>query len=197
MGNYKCEWNDLFEERAKEENEVEVDLINFFKFKTPENYRPSYEPSLLSEWGKTLKRYAKPKQFIMDQIEKISNEYDIPNATCVYFRGTDMLDRPRVAFSSYLEKIPPEGKLWIQSDEIDFIDFMMKRCPSRAFVINGFTFSKRAIHHDGRMNDAIEILVIIHLMAAAKILIANQSNVPWVALMLRETVDGYIPNFSK
>jgi len=192
LNNYACTWQDLFEDFISRDTPIistyDADTLYF---QTPESLRPGYETNFLLECREIILKYLIPKKYILDRVEDISAKYCIPDVTCVYFRGTDMLDRPRASLETYYTNIPPTGRLWIQSDEKAFVDVMLAKHPDRAFTIDGFKFSDRAIHHAGQRSDAEEVLIIVYLMVKCKYLIANISGVPWHALMLRGNTDNY------
>jgi len=197
---YHCRWDDLFDNLYEPNGTDNVETVDIGKlFELTVGSRRDFDTKTLAFQKQVLDKYLKPKSFICDRIDSLYLQYDIGNATCVYFRGTDIVSEySLVPFESYLDKIP-EGRLWIQSDEQRFINFMLERFPDRAFTIDGFTFSKDgvAIHmNNGKLTDAVEILTITYLMSKAKYIISSQSNVCWVAMMLRGHNEGFIPNFT-
>ncbi len=194
LHNYNCIWSDLFEDTVPKDTPIIATFdADVLYYRVPADQRPSYEQSFLKSCRDIVLKYLRPRRYILNRVDSLAERYAIPEITCVYFRGTDMLDRPRAALESYYNVIPSEGRLWIQSDERAFIDTMLAKYPDRAFTIDGFKFSDTAIHHQGQRSDAEEILVIVYLMARCKHLIANLSGVPWHALMLRGNTQNYTP----
>lgn len=199
LANYSCQWSDLFvyQEVSLKKRTYLVDAAVSAGCKFHQSY---FSNSDLDIWHNTWKTYIRVKPELMDKVNELLVKYPIKESTCVYFRGLDkFMEAPRVAYEEYLKHIPEFGPIYVQSDELDFIQYVKLKYPERAFSIDGFkhlncqkTNFANSIHGQATINDAIEIIIIFHLIASSKKIISGISNVTWMALIVRGNNEGYI-----
>ncbi len=194
LSNYKCEWNELFDVDIVE-GEKKTSLYD--RISTTMYNRSTYDIKLIKEWHECWDKYIRPKKEILISIDRLCEKYPIKTSTCLYFRGSDKkIEVDRIAYDVYLKHIPELGPIYVQSDEVNFINFVKELYPDRVYSISEFTHNTDSsplhLRETTNKNDAIEILSIMYLMARSKVLICNISNVTQVALIIRGNTDGYI-----
>lgn len=187
-------WGDLFvNEAINTSNRKDV---------THRRYHPIYgrfiNKEKIKDYHDTYMKYIKPKDNIMELIKHYINIYPIKESTALYFRGTDKhIESRRLNYEEYLDHIPESGPLYIQSDEKQFVDYMMEKFPDRAFYIKEFKFTNtnKPIHlgnNECNIKDAIEIVIITYLLAESNKFICCLSNVSNVSLVIRGTLDNCV-----
>lgn len=209
LSNYNTSWYDLFEENTyisqnktlitESKDIINIDIVNLYiKLNIPFHNRHDFDKNIPILLNKYYTKYFHIKQYIVDDIDRLFKKYDIANSTCVYFRGTDKYkESKRIEYDKYLQFIDSNisNKLWIQSDEIEFITYMKNKFPEKSFYIDEFNYSTSYtlplhLSNTTTKNDAVEILIIMNLMSKAKKIIANISNVIHTALIIKGNVDN-------
>jgi hypothetical protein len=196
MSNYKCNWTDLFDYKQVVTSNRRPLLNEFFSIKGVNFNRSNYTVKELKEWNSIWNTRIHIRSEIIADIQQLYTKYPFHEATCVYFRGTDKKNEvKRVNHEKYLKHIPEDGPLYVQSDESGFIDYIKSKYPKRAFTVENFNCSSndKPVHWSDKatIDDAKQILAIIHLMAKSKKIIANISNVTQMALVIRGHNEGY------
>lgn len=146
-----------------------------------------------------VKKYFTPsqqiKKYLNDLVKKYNINYD--NTCCIFFRGLDKFTETRLCdYSEYEPHINavisenPNIKLLIQSDETQFIEYIMEKYPNNSF------YFKDEIRHLKKSQTLVEkhfgnvdyyqmnFLAIILLMSKCNYIICNGgTNVSlWIAL---------------
>lgn len=196
ISNYNCKWEDLFiseDVYAKSRNIKRPKYSLFCRMLTNKAY---YDPVILGKLNRIWNKHINIQSYIVDKVNELSKKYNIPNSTCLYFRGTDKkTEVKRALYDDYLPHIPAGSPVYVQSDEKEFIDFVKVKYPKSFEIpeVNRNNDSSLPIHLRKTTNiqDAIDILIILHLMAKCKNLVANISNVTQCSLIIRGNQDGY------
>ncbi|WP_454918612.1 hypothetical protein [Xanthobacter sediminis] len=184
---------DMFFDQDSGECEFNIDLIKAY-MESPCHNKSEYTEHEIAELHRTYNKHIKLNKSITRKINEIDDRFGISSASCLYFRGTDKeKEASRVDFSVYKNYIPRQGPVWVQSDEKNFVDYIHSLIPHRAYSIDEFNYSKegKPIHKSATAHDAFEILVIMGLMARAKSITSNISNVSHVSLIMRGSCNGY------
>lgn len=193
MSNFRCKWEDLFYMQNNQGKQVQIIIpggkLAFNQARYPDSY--------ITNLHQAFKLYIRPKEDIYTRIEELCKLYPIKDSICVYYRGTDKFREVKsVSFDKYIEHIPTEGKIYVQSDEKRFIDYIKRKCGDRVYFIPEFKLntSAKPIHmNNATIEDAKEGIYIMYLMAYSKYLVANISNMVLVALIIRGHQNNYIP----
>ena len=139
------------------------------------------------------------KREIWDRFEDMVRRYDIDfdNTIAVCYRGTDkFLDAPHVGYVRYLHavdrllRLNRGARLYVQTDEKEFRDFITARYPN-SFYVSEFPVSQKggAVRH--LMADAtgyslgVEALLMILLLSRCRFLVKNSSSLSDVAAYLK------------
>ena len=156
----------------KNENENKDITFDYFEdynkininIRYPINYNHNCQYNKFSELdynhiNPVVKKYFSPSQNIISIIKKMEIDYNIDYNICVlFYRGNDKATEMTLpTYEDYLNyanlilKENPNIRFLIQSDETEFIDFMMSRFP------NSFIFTNH-IRHITKTNTTVDIL---------------------------------------
>lgn len=155
-----------------------------------------------------VKRYFMPANPIMELQRKLRVKYDIDvqNTLVVCIRGTDKLQEVRSAApKAYflkceeLLKRNPGFRVWVQTDQKQYLDYFLGKYPDRAFFISEIPVSteNKAIHRGASIGvDRFEFgqlfLAATHLSAQCKLIVTHTGNVGyWQALYRGHLNDFY------
>lgn len=156
------------------------DLWNF-QFSNYHNFDYSITSSL-------VKKYFSPNTEIINIIKNIENKYNIDynNTCCIFFRGLDKITETRLPhyneYALYIDSIilnNPNIKLLIQSDETEFIAFMVNKYPNNTFYFKDeIRHLNRSINLVDKVFNNIEhfsknFLAITIIMSKCKYIICN------------------------
>jgi len=155
---YKNENKDITFDYFEDYNKINMNI------ESPINYKDDYQYNNFSELDynhiiPVVKKYFSPSQNIISIIKKMENDYNIDYNICVlFYRGNDKATEMILpTYEDYLNyanlilKDNPNIRFLIQSDETEFIDFMMNHFP------NSFIF-KNHIRHITKTNTTVDIL---------------------------------------
>ena len=133
---------------------------------------------------------------------RVKYNIDVQNTLGLCVRGTDkcveiQCAAPRAYFLQ-CEKIlrrNPDLKIWIQTDQKQYLDYFLEKYPDKAFFISELpvTTGHKAIHLDNSIgiDFAQQILAVIHLMAQCKSIVTHTGNVGYWQAVYRGHLNGF------
>lgn len=174
---------------------------------TDEKFSKSNDEDQFSDYGLInynvvnpfVKKYFKLNQEVKNIEKKIIQKYQIEfdKTICVLYRGNDKCKETNlptyedmdIKLSNIVEKYP-NHKILIQSDEIEFCDFMLKY--KNSFVIDEVEkinkTKENAIQHiipiGNKVSNAQKFLSVMSIMSKCDVVLLNSGNVGmWVCLL--------------
>ncbi|NQU81206.1 MAG: hypothetical protein HQ543_06775 [Bacteroidetes bacterium] len=134
-------------------------------------------------------KHLKVKTTILNRLDSIANKYDFnfDNTIGVCHRGTDRGETPHVEYARYLPVINKllsanrKLRIYIQSDEIEFVDFIRSRYPN-SFHILDFQISSKTgsvVHKTNKKSGyemGIDCVLMMLLLSKCNYLVKNFSN---------------------
>jgi len=109
-----------------------------------------------------IKKYFSPSDYIVDIIDMLKQKYalEYDNICVLFYRGNDKITETQLSnydeYISYANSViskNPHIKFLIQSDETEFIEFMIKKYPNNSF------YFKDEIRHVNKCNSTVDKLM--------------------------------------
>lgn len=161
-------------------------------------------------WHPFVKRWFNPSDRVMEKVEKYWKEYQFdPDKTIgVFYRGTDKkFEIPISDFRKYrqvlnfLLKKDPESRIFVQTDQEEFRDYLIGEFGSRCFYLEempvakgstGLHFLKDEELQIDRVEYGVRVLAATYLMSKCKALINCTGNMAlWITFYRGRTNEMY------
>jgi hypothetical protein len=220
--NIKNNWDDYFEQPFTgvypQKNEIKQTLNTIFKIDNEfihEQIQPNDKQTIKLrrlQYHNLIKKYVKPKQHILDKIEKyVDIHFTNSRILGVHLRGTDHPNKQPIEkcilgisyFSDFYDKI------FVCSDEQERFNTVQKTFPEKVIGYNATRSSTEAPLHSGpgssnnRNNDpnyqykiAEDVIIEAYIMSKTNFLICTTgSNVNYLARVINPDLDSvtFIP----
>ena len=169
-----------------------------------------YSLAKTERWHPFIKRWFNPSDQVMAKVEKYSKEYQFdPEETIgVFYRGTDKkFEIPISDFRKYrqvlkfLLKKNPESRIFVQTDQEEFRDYLIGEFGSRCFYLEempvakgstGLHFLKDEELQIDRVEYGVRVLAATYLMSRCKALINCTGNMAlWITFYRGHTNEMY------
>lgn len=134
-------------------------------------------------------KHLKVKAIILNRLNITANKYkfNFDNTIGVCYRGTDRKETPRVEYVRYLPvinkllKANRKLRIYIQSDEIEFVDFIKSRYPNSFYILDFQISSKggSVVHKINKKSGyemGIDCVLMMLLLSKCKYMVKNFSN---------------------
>jgi hypothetical protein len=159
-----------------------------------------------------VKKYFSPSKQIINIIQNIEQKYKLEydNICVLFYRGNDKITETKLCgydeylnYANFIMKHNPNILFLIQSDETEFIEFMIEKFPNNSF------YFKDEIRHMNKCNSTVDILMrhknyefskyylaITIIMSKCKYIICGSGNCSIWIMFYRENNNNVYQNLN-
>jgi hypothetical protein len=158
-----------------------------------ENQFSDYKLLNLNDLQPFFQKYFTPRPIILNNVDLLINKYNInvKNEICgVFYRGNDKIkETQKPPYSDFilkakeLKETNKNMKFIVQTDEIQFLKTFLQEFPDSIFFeevppisSTNHTNVSRILHHNNKIEHAINFLSIIYIFSKLKYLITTSGN---------------------
>jgi len=186
---------------------ITIEYTDEVKFHETYQYK-NYEELNMGVLLPFIEKYFTPSDLVQGTSKLIENKYkiDYENMCVLFYRGNDKESEVKLPkyedylkYADYLYNENPNLKFLIQSDETNFLKFMVNKYPNNSIIfldeirhINKMNTSVDKIKPEENYNYSIKYMAITLIMSKCKYVICNTGNCSLWIMFFRKSFNNMI-----